>query len=176
MRISISTLDKFKFVDSAAYEIPTWNQESQNSWFEAVLLIHQHNFPHILLLQTTLKDGSKSYSLPSGINDLSSALNAIMAPNENHVWKSLDLIAKLNRIDNVNPVLYPYLPAHISKGKQEINVHLVEFPDTLVEIKRASNFKILCIPIHELHDNVSKYGVFLSKLPTLLSKYEIECL
>ncbi|XP_075261811.1 cleavage and polyadenylation specificity factor subunit 5-like [Convolutriloba macropyga] len=164
---------------------------------EGVLLVHEHNLPHVLLLQI----GASFFKLPGGevkpgeepIDALRRLLNDILGkpdssvPGENNQssdqnpdqsglddspppssWVIQQLLAQWWR-PNFEPPQYPYIPAHITRPKEHKFLYLVQIPSkALFSVPR--NYKLVAAPLFELYDNSPGYGPIISSLPNVLSR------
>ncbi|XP_075246416.1 cleavage and polyadenylation specificity factor subunit 5-like [Convolutriloba macropyga] len=147
---------------------------------EGVLLVHEHNLPHVLLLQI----GASFFKLPGGevdgkedeVSALKRLLNDILCRSE-HVpvdWQIETLLGQWWR-PNFEPPQYPYIPAHVTKPKEHKQLYLVRIPEkALFSVPR--NYKLVAAPLFELYDNSSGYGPIISSLPQLLSRVNFEYL
>uniref|UniRef100_A0A6B2LGK0 Cleavage and polyadenylation specificity factor subunit 5 n=1 Tax=Arcella intermedia TaxID=1963864 RepID=A0A6B2LGK0_9EUKA len=144
---------------------------------EAVLLVHEHNHPHILLLQI----GNTFFKLPGGklkpgeseIQGLKRKLNTKLAPSgfsEKPRWEIGDIVAVWWR-PNFETLLYPYQLPHITKPKECKKIFLVKLPPQCA-FAVPRNLKLLAVPLFELYDNAQSYGPIISTLPQSLSRFD----
>ncbi|CAI5437910.1 unnamed protein product [Caenorhabditis angaria] len=142
---------------------------------EAVLIVHEHSLPHVLLLQI----GTTFYKLPGGelepgedyvagmirlLNDTLGRTDGL--PNE---WSIEDEIGNWWR-PNFDPPRYPYIPAHVTKPKEHTKLLLVQLP-AKATFAVPKNYKLVAAPLFELYDNSAAYGPLISSLPTTLSRF-----
>eukprot|EP00188_Purpureofilum_apyrenoidigerum_P002450 Plantae.Rhodophyta-Purpureofilum_apyrenoidigerum.ctg25206.p1 GENE.Plantae.Rhodophyta-Purpureofilum_apyrenoidigerum.ctg25206~~Plantae.Rhodophyta-Purpureofilum_apyrenoidigerum.ctg25206.p1 ORF type:complete len:303 (+),score=45.68 Plantae.Rhodophyta-Purpureofilum_apyrenoidigerum.ctg25206:335-1243(+) len=147
----------------------------------AVLLLQNHRFPHILLLQAV--KGSKEFFLPGGrlkpgestidglrrklFNKLSPPPDVTESPNfeigdQVATWWSPDFSRRK----------YPYIPAHISTPKESHAVYVVQLPETCT-FAVPKNFQLLAVPLFEIYDNMEQYGPVITAVPVLLSRFHV---
>ncbi|CAF1178815.1 unnamed protein product [Rotaria magnacalcarata] len=143
---------------------------------EAVLLVHEHNLPHVLLLQL----GTTFFKLPGGelnpgedsIEGLKRLLNETLGrpdSTQQNNWLVEDVIGNWWR-PNFEAPRYPYVPAHITKPKEHIRLYLVQLGESsMFAVPR--NYKLVAAPLFELYDNASGYGPIISSLPQALSRF-----
>jgi len=145
---------------------------------EGVLIVHEHNLPHVLLLQL----GTTFFKLPGGelnpgedpIAGLKRLLTETLgrqdgAPME---WSIEHTIGNWWR-PNFEPPQYPYIPAHITSPKEHKKMYLVQLPEkALFAVPR--NYKLVAAPLFELYDNSAGYGPIISSLPQALSRFNIQ--
>ncbi|CAF0936468.1 unnamed protein product [Adineta ricciae] len=143
---------------------------------EAVLLVHEHNLPHVLLLQL----GTTFFKLPGGelnpgedsIEGLKRLLNETLGRPDSvqqNTWLVEDVIGNWWR-PNFEAPRYPYVPAHITKPKEHIRLYLVQLGESsMFAVPR--NYKLVAAPLFELYDNASGYGPIISSLPQTLSRF-----
>lgn len=153
-----------------------YEQEGMRRTVEAVLLVHQHNHPHILLLQI----GNTFFKLPGGrlkpgedeVDGLKRKLTKKLAPmysNYQLDWEVSELLCQWWR-PNFETVQYPYIPPHITRPKECRKIFLVQLPERCV-FAVPKNLKLLAVPIFDLYDNTSQYGAPISSLPHTLARF-----
>ncbi|XP_052818874.1 cleavage and polyadenylation specificity factor subunit 5-like [Mya arenaria] len=142
---------------------------------EGVLIVHEHNLPHVLLLQL----GTTFFKLPGGElrqnEDHKEGLKRLLtetlgrqdgAPME---WTVEEVIGNWWR-PNFDPPQYPYVPAHITRPKEHKKLYLTQLPEkALFAVPR--NYKLVAAPLFELYDNSTGYGPIISTLPQTLSRF-----
>ncbi|KAI9297066.1 cleavage and polyadenylation specific factor 5 [Neoconidiobolus thromboides FSU 785] len=159
---------------------------------EAVLLLHDHRHPHVLMFQI----GSTFFKLPGdnlvpgedpveglkkrlskqlsgdedGLSKSNSNQQTIIHPDE---WEVLDCVGKYYRPNYENNI-YPYCPSHVSRPKELKLVYLVKLPKKK-NLTVPENLKLIAVPFFELYDNGQRYGQQLSALPHILSRFDFEC-
>lgn len=143
---------------------------------EAVLLVHDHKFPHVLLLQL----GLTFFKLPGGeltvgedpVDGLKRLLNETLgkpdAPTQTN-WNIEEVIGTWWR-PNFEAPRYPYLPAHVTSPKEKITLFLVKL-DEKATFAVPRNYKLVAAPLLELYDNAQGYGPIISSLPQVLSRF-----
>lgn len=147
---------------------------------EAVLLVHQHKVPHVLLLQL----GTTFFKLPGGelaigesesegvrrlINEM---LGHDIPPGAENIadhWQVADVIGNWWR-PNFETHQYPYIPAHITKPKEHKKLLLIQLPDT-ARFVVPKNYRLVAAPIFELFDNTQGYGHIIASIPQMLCRY-----
>jgi len=143
---------------------------------EGVLIVHEHGLPHVLLLQL----GTTFFKLPGGeitpgedeIEGLKRAMAEILGradDTERVDWTVEDSLANWWR-PNFEAPQYPYIPAHITKPKEQKRLFLVQLPEKAV-FAVPRNYKLVAAPLFELYDNSQGYGPIIASLPQLLSRY-----
>lgn len=142
---------------------------------EAVLLVHEHNLPHVLLLQL----GTTFFKLPCG--ELSPGegeeegiiriINTTLGRDDGLItdWSVTEVVANWWR-PNFEAPQYPYMPAHCTSPKEHKRLFLVSLPEkTLFSVPR--NYKLVAAPLFELYDNAAGYGPVIASLPQVLSHF-----
>mmetsp|Transcript_3607 Transcript_3607/g.6130 ORF Transcript_3607/g.6130 Transcript_3607/m.6130 type:complete len:202 (-) Transcript_3607:102-707(-) len=144
---------------------------------EAVLVVHQHNHPHILLLQA----GNSYFKLPGGrlrpgeeeLEGLKRKLERNLSPENDTLkvdWEIGDCVGSFYR-PNFETLMYPYLPAHITKPKEIKRLYMIQLPESCY-FAVPSNLKLLAVPLFELYDNEARYGPLIAGLPLMLSRFQ----
>jgi len=142
---------------------------------DAVLIVHEHQLPHVLLLQI----GSTFFKLPGGelkpdeseVDGLKRILTETLGKDEASInqWSIEECVASWWR-PNFDPPRYPYIPAHVTKPKEQTRLFLVELPEK-AHFAVPKNFKLVAAPLFELFDNSNGYGSLISSLPQNLSRF-----
>uniref|UniRef100_A0A915J7W2 Cleavage and polyadenylation specificity factor subunit 5 n=1 Tax=Romanomermis culicivorax TaxID=13658 RepID=A0A915J7W2_ROMCU len=143
---------------------------------EGVLLVHEHNLPHILLLQL----GTTFFKLPGGeiepgedeVEGLKRLLTTTLGRQDGikQEWYVEDTIGNWYR-PNFEPPRYPYVPAHVTKPKELTKMFLVQLPEkSLFAVPK--NYKLVAAPLFELFDNAQGYGPVIASLPQCLSRLD----
>ncbi|XP_028410031.1 cleavage and polyadenylation specificity factor subunit 5-like [Dendronephthya gigantea] len=143
---------------------------------EGVLIVHEHGLPHILLLQL----GTTFFKLPGGEltpgedenEGLKRAMTEILGrpeSNQEMEWVIEDSLGSWWR-PNFEAPQYPYIPAHISKPKEQKKLFLMQLGEK-ANFAVPRNYKLVAAPLFELFDNSPGYGPIIASLPQLLSRF-----
>ena len=157
-----------------------YEKEGKRRSVAAICLVNQHRTPHVLLLQVN----ATSFKLPGGklraaegdIDGLKRKLRNKLQPDsddglERHEFDVGDQVATWFRTA-FEPQMYPYLPAHITKPKEEHKMFVVQLPEKCY-FAVPKNLKLLAVPVFELYGNPGKYGPEIASIPHLLSRYRL---
>ncbi|XP_003391353.2 PREDICTED: cleavage and polyadenylation specificity factor subunit 5-like [Amphimedon queenslandica] len=142
---------------------------------DGVVLVHEHNLPHVLLLQL----GSTFFKLPSGevgpgeseAEGVQRIVNDTLGKEDTPLstWIVEDVVANWWRPNFESPQ-YPYIPAHCTHPKEHKKLFLVQLPErTMFHVPR--NYKLVAAPLFELYDNSAGYGPVIAGLPQNLSRF-----
>jgi len=142
----------------------------------AVIVVELFKHPHLLLLQVR----NTIYKLPGGrlrpgesdIDCLKRKLSSKLSAGEDGrgpEWEVGECLGMWWRPD-FESLHYPYLPPNIKKPKECTKLFLVKLPPSRRFIV-PKNFRLLAIPLCQLHENDETYGSIISGVPQLLSKY-----
>ncbi|CAG0890513.1 unnamed protein product [Cyprideis torosa] len=143
---------------------------------EGVLLVHEHDLPHVLLLQC----GSSFFKLPGGeVDPGEDELDALKRYLTFHLGRT-DGVAQEWNVDecignwwrpNFENHQYPYVPAHVTKPKEHKRIFVVTLPEkALFAVPR--NYKLVAAPLFELYENSQGYGPLISSLPQAVSRFD----
>uniref|UniRef100_A0A0N5AY47 Cleavage and polyadenylation specificity factor subunit 5 n=1 Tax=Syphacia muris TaxID=451379 RepID=A0A0N5AY47_9BILA len=142
---------------------------------EGVLLVHEHSLPHVLLLQI----GTTFFKLPGGelnpgedeVEGLKRLLTETLGRQDGgkDLWTIEDTIGNWWR-PNFDPPRYPYIPAHVTKPKEQTKLFLVQLPEKAL-FAVPKNYKLVAAPLFELYDNATGYGPLIASLPQTLSRF-----
>ncbi|RYP36812.1 hypothetical protein DL767_003202 [Monosporascus sp. MG133] len=150
---------------------------------EGILVCHEHNHPHILMLQIA----NAFFKLPGDylrpedeeIEGFKARLDERLAPvgrlgegEEAGDWQIGDCLAQWWR-PNFEPFMYPFIPGHVTRPKECKKLYFIQLPKSKV-LSVPKNMKLLAVPLFELYDNTARYGPQLSAIPHLLSRYNFE--
>ncbi|KAK9665519.1 hypothetical protein RND81_14G117400 [Saponaria officinalis] len=153
-----------------------YSNEGMRRTVEGVLLIQEHNFPHVLLF----KIENTFYKLPGGklrpgeneIEGLQRKLSTTLAPNDPQFhpnWQIRECLSIWWR-PNFDSVLYPYCPPHITRPKECRKVYVVQLSERQT-FAVPRNFKLVAVPLFDLYDNVGTFGPVISNIPEQLSRF-----
>lgn len=157
-----------------------YEQHGMRRTCEAILVCHEHNHPHVLMLQIAnaffklpgdylLPDDDEIEGFTARLNDRLAPTN----PKEGDLdWHVGDCLAQWWRPNN-ETFLYPFLPAHVSRPKELKKLYLIHLPPSKL-LSVPKNMKLLAVPLFELYDNSPRYGPQLSAIPHYLSRYRFE--
>jgi len=142
---------------------------------EAILLVHEHGLPHVLLLQL----GTTFFKLPGGelnpgedeVEGLRRLLTETLGRQDGIVqdWEVEDIIGNWWR-PNFEPPQYPYIPSHITKPKEHKKLFLIQLAEKAL-FAVPKNYKLVAAPLFELYDNSQGYGPIISSLPQTLCRF-----
>ncbi|KAF3527813.1 hypothetical protein DY000_02038332 [Brassica cretica] len=151
-------------------------KEGMRTSVDAILLVQEHNHPHILLLQI----GNTFCKLPGGrlkpgeneVEGLKRKLTSKLGGNSAGLvpdWKVGECVATWWR-PNFETMMYPYCPPHITKPKECKRLYVVHLSEKEY-FAVPKNLKLLAVPLFELYDNVQRYGPVISTIPQQLSRF-----
>ncbi|KAK7412687.1 hypothetical protein VNO78_04239 [Psophocarpus tetragonolobus] len=154
-------------------------KEGMRTSVEGILLVQEHNHPHILLLQI----GNTFCKLPGGrlkpgeneIEGLKRKLTSKLGANSPALvpdWQIGECVAIWWR-PNFETIMYPYCPPHITKPKECKKLFLVHLSEREY-FAVPKNLKLLAVPLFELYDNVQRYGPVISTIPQQLSRFQFK--
>ncbi|GAA5976846.1 hypothetical protein JCM11641_000888 [Rhodosporidiobolus odoratus] len=161
-----------------------YEQYGMRRTVEGLLIVHEHDHPHVLLLQV----GNAFFKLPGSYlkaheteeEGLKERLHIALGPENKdgevlmdgtstaEGWQISDSVAQFWR-PNFESFMYPYVPAHISKPKEVKTWYLVQLPQRQV-LTVPKNMKLVALPLFELYDNAVRYGPQLAAIPHILSR------
>ena len=157
-----------------------YEKEGKRRSVGAICMVSQHRTPHVLLLQIT----PTSFKLPGGrlragegdVEGLARKMRNKLQPErddglEQYEFDIGDQVATWYRT-SYEPQMYPYLPAHITKPKEEYRMFVAHLPEKCY-FAVPKNLKLLAVPLFELYGNPGKYGAEIASIPHLLSRYRL---
>jgi len=161
-----------------------YKEEGMRRTVECVLLLQNKQHPHVLLLQQGTRE-SAVFRLPGGrlrpgegeLEGTRRKLSSKLAPPREQLsqthqakWMVEEQLAVWWR-PNFETLMYPYLPAHVTKPKECKKLYMVRLSERMV-FAVPKNFKLLAVPLFELYDNAARYGPVIASLPHLISRYD----
>ncbi|XP_065838919.1 cleavage and polyadenylation specificity factor subunit 5-like [Oscarella lobularis] len=156
-----------------------YDRVGQRRSVEGVLLVHEHQLPHVLLLQL----GTTFFKLPGGelelgedsVAGMKRILDKTLGRQDgvSEEWCIEEMIGNWWR-PNFEAPQYPYVPAHVSKPKEHKQLLLVQLPEKAL-FAVPKNYKLVAAPLFELYDNAQSYGPIISTLPQGLSRFSFIC-
>ncbi|MEW5301044.1 MAG: hypothetical protein WDW36_003927 [Sanguina aurantia] len=155
-----------------------YDRDGMRRSVDGVLLVHEHNHPHVLLLQY----GMHFFKLPGGrlkpgedeVEGLRRKLTNTLSPVNPLLvtpWDIGECMGVAWR-PNFDTIFYPYVPPHITQPKECKKLFLVPLAErSMFAVPR--NVKLVAVPLFELYDNVPRYGPVISAIPAMLSRYRV---
>eukprot|EP00808_Paulinella_micropora_P014529 g75794.t1 len=145
---------------------------------EGILLLQNHGFPHLLLLQL----GPKFFTLPGGRlrpgeseeAGLKRKLASKLDPDDeshHNDYEIGEVMSTWWRPTFESP-LFPYIPPHVSKPKECKKIYIVQL-DESGRFAVAQNTNLVAVPLFELYTDVKRFGPILSTLPIALARYNL---
>ncbi|KAK3714783.1 hypothetical protein LTR37_007517 [Vermiconidia calcicola] len=162
-----------------------YDQHGMRRTCEGVLVCHEHNHPHVLMLQIA----NAFFKLPGDylqadadeITGFKARLNSRLAPtgslstsnpSASSDWTIHSTLAQWYR-PNFETFMYPYLPPHVTRPKECKKIYMIQLPKSKI-LSVPKNMKLLAVPLFELYDNTQRYGPQLSAIPHYLSRFRWE--
>ncbi|XP_024005350.1 pre-mRNA cleavage factor Im 25 kDa subunit 1 isoform X1 [Eutrema salsugineum] len=71
---------------------------------------------------------------------------------------------------NFESLMYPFLPPNVKHPKECTKLFLVRLPVNQ-QFVVPKNFKLLAVPLCQIHENEKTYGPIISQIPKLLSRF-----
>jgi cleavage and polyadenylation specificity factor subunit 5 len=214
-----------------------WDEHGTIRSVEAVMLVHRHRHPHVLLLEIDGGAAGKTFRLPGGKCPVEA--DALGDPDTETLLKKLqrklfsatvgitvppaavpapvptaavagspagagglgtedaaaggaagaappiptgttlasgtvlplrigELLSTWHR-PNYEALMYPYVPPHVTRPKEQRNVYLVHLePDVTFTVPR--HMRVVAVPLFELYDNAAKYGSVIAGVPHMVSR------
>jgi cleavage and polyadenylation specificity factor subunit 5 len=146
----------------------------------AILLVHVHRHPHVLLLQQVrTPESSPKYILPGGkLNpgeDDESGLQRLLNKKLQLVDGVYDMnegvIATWYR-PQFSDLLYPYLPVHVTTPKETEFWYFVKLPER-GRLRLDPKYRLSPISFYDLQNGSALYGKQLPVIPLLVSRYSL---
>ena len=146
----------------------------------AIILVHLHNHPHVLLLEKQNPDKSTSVIIPGGRlnmgedeeDGLQRLLNKKIRLVDGKDYEINELLAYWYRPQFTDQIL-PYCPVHITTPKETERWYLVLLPEKGGSLGISKKYKLQAVPFYDLQDGIKRFGKQLPTIPLLVSRFEI---
>ncbi|MEW5318140.1 MAG: hypothetical protein WDW38_009386 [Sanguina aurantia] len=156
-----------------------YDRDGMRRSVDGVLLVHEHNHPHVLLLQY----GMHFFKLPGGrlkpgedaVTGLRRKLADAHPPVSPLLLRCAECVALPQSMTSTPPFPFPSPPplcawdSEVQECKKLFLVPLAE--RSMFAVPR--NVKLVAVPLFELYDNVPRYGPVISAIPAMLSRYRV---
>lgn len=150
---------------------------------EGVLICHEHNHPHVLMLQIAnaffklpgdylAPDVEEIVGFKTRLNERLAPMGSLSANTDPEDWNIHSTLAQWYR-PNFETFMYPFLPPHCTRPKECKKLYLIQLPEARV-LSVPKNMKLLAVPLFELYDNTQRYGPQLSAIPHYMSRFRFE--
>ena len=162
-----------------------WLKQGMRRTIHLVLMSHGNGIPHVLVLRSLShrnKWGLVKCEAEQGISDL----DAINATLKRCLLKSettdvcqwtvgTECIAQFWRPE-FDEFIYPYLPAHVSRPKEQLKMFIVLLPPRCV-VKVVPDSALEVVPLSEIEKGgIAGFGSLLGAVPALISRFPIKML
>eukprot|EP01101_Sappina_pedata_P000169 TRINITY_DN10174_c0_g1_i1.p1 TRINITY_DN10174_c0_g1~~TRINITY_DN10174_c0_g1_i1.p1 ORF type:complete len:231 (+),score=37.96 TRINITY_DN10174_c0_g1_i1:156-848(+) len=179
-----SKIQKDTYVSRKPKMVKKYEIEGMRRSVEAVLVVHLHSHPHVLLLQNS----NKFYQLPGGsLHPGEDEIEGLLRKLDNKICPILpdsvhneaklevsDLLTVLWR-PNFEAPQYPYIPAHVTKPKECRRIYIIPVPENCT-FHVAPNCDLVAVPLCGMHGNAHSFGSVISSLPSLMARINFICM
>ncbi|QIX02437.1 hypothetical protein AMS68_007954 [Peltaster fructicola] len=160
-----------------------YEQHGMRRTCEGILICHEHNHPHVLMLQIAnaffklpgdylAHDVEEIEGFKTRLNERLAPVGSLSANTDPQDWNIHSTLAQWYR-PNFETFMYPYLPPHCTRPKECKKLYLIQLPRSRV-LSVPKNMKLLAVPLFELYDNPNRYGPQLSAIPHYMSRFRWE--
>jgi cleavage and polyadenylation specificity factor subunit 5 len=159
--------------------VERWVREGMRRTVKAILIVHSNGVPHFLIFQQKTPSGVVSFLHGGKLQESESERDGLARILRSFImksksgdsceWKVGELISKLWRPD-FDDRLYPYIPAHVTRPKEEISFFQVILPPRCVFALREG-VSITAVPVHDILKNPTALPATISCLPSLVSRF-----
>ncbi len=159
--------------------VKRWAREGMRRTVRAVLMVHSNDVPHILVFQQKTEQGTVPFLFGGKLSEGESEKDGmarlmksfIMKTKSEDVceWRIGESIGKFWRPE-FDENLYPYVPQHVTRPKEEIMLFQVVLPPKCVFALRKG-MAITAVPVHEIMKSGNEMGPLISSLPSIVSRF-----
>ena len=161
--------------------VKRWLNEGMRRTVRAVFITHNQGVPHVIVLKQTTPEGVAQFlpggKLLEGESDregLSRYLRSVIMKDKSSdscEWKVGELLGKFYRPEFDDRV-YPYLPPHVTRPKEEISVFQVVLPPRCVFALR-DGVTVSAIAVHDILKSPEIFPSLVACLPQLISRFTL---
>lgn len=161
--------------------VERWMREGMRRTVKAVFIVHSNDIPHILLFNqrtstgmTPFLYGGKLLEGESEREGMMRLLRPVILKSKSEdtcEWKVGELISKYWRPEFDGNV-YPYIPSHVTRPKEEISLFQVILPPRCVFGLR-DGVSLAAVPVHEIVKAPQNWPAVISCLPSLISRFTL---
>lgn len=158
-----------------------WQREGMRRTVRAVFIVHQNDIPHFLIFRQSTPSGVVPFlfggKLEEGESEktgMTRLLKSFILKSNYHdscEWRVGELLTKFWRPE-FDERVYPYIPPHVTRPKEEISLFQVVLPQKCVFALREG-MSITAIPVYDLVKNSQTLPPLLSSLPSLTSRFTL---
>ena len=84
-------------------------------------------------------------------------------------WEVGEILCEWYR-PNFDKALFPYIPRHITKPKEQKTIFLVPLPENCM-FSVPKNLKLVAVPLFDLYENSTRFGPVIAAIPQLLGRF-----
>ena len=158
-----------------------WLNEGMRRTARAVFLTHVEGVPHVLLFKQNDVAGAALFLLGGKIAEGESERDGLSRHLRGSImkdksadsceWRVGEVIARYYRPE-FDERIYPFVPAHVTRPKEEITVLQVVLPPRCVFALREG-MSIAAVPLHEISRNAETFPLIIANLPSLVSRFTL---
>ena len=158
-----------------------WSREGMRRTVRAVFLTHSNGVPHILVFQQATEGGPVPFLFGGKLQEGESEREGLTRQLRSFImktksadsceWKVGEVISKFYRPE-FDQRIYPYIPPHVTRPKEEITLLQVVLPPKCVFALREG-MSISAIPIPELLKAPQSHPVMIGSLPALIARFTL---
>jgi cleavage and polyadenylation specificity factor subunit 5 len=159
--------------------VERWMREGMRRSVRAVFIVHSNDIPHLLLFQHKSSGGPVPFLYGGKLQEGEGERDGLMRvlrpiimkskAQDTCDWKVGELISKYWRPEFDNN-MYPYIPPHVTRPKEEISLFQVVLPPRCVFGLRE-NESISAVPIPEIVKAPQNWPTIISCIPSLISRF-----
>jgi cleavage and polyadenylation specificity factor subunit 5 len=161
--------------------VKRWTNEGMRRTARAVFITHTDGIAHLVVFRQLTPSGEYQYlcggKLAEGESEkdgLSRHLRSVIMKDKSSdscEWKVGEMLAKFYRPE-FDERIYPYIPPHVTRPKEEISLFQVVLPPRCVFALRAGE-SIAAIPMHEIFKSPDNFPSLIAAIPELMSRFTV---
>ena len=156
-----------------------WLNEGMRRTVRAVFITHSEGVPHVVVFKQNNGGGVNQFlcggKLMEGENErdgLSRQLSTVILKDklsDSCEWKVGDMIGKFYRPE-FDERIYPYLPSHVTRPKEEITLFQVVLPPRCVFGLREGT-TMSAVAVDEILRDPESFPILIRTIPQLISRF-----
>jgi cleavage and polyadenylation specificity factor subunit 5 len=160
--------------------VKRWATEGMRRTVRAVMVVHSDSVPHYLVFQQKSESGTlQSFLFGGKLQEGESERDGMARLLKSFIlksksgdvceWRVGESLGKFWRPD-FDENVYPYIPPHVTRPKEEITLLQIILPPKCVFALRK-HVTVTAMPLHDILRDSSKLHPLIGSLPSLTSKY-----
>jgi cleavage and polyadenylation specificity factor subunit 5 len=161
--------------------VKRWLREGMRRTVRAVFLTHKDGVPHFVILQQQTQAGRVPFLFGGKLQDGESEKGGLIRQlrgfimkaksNDSCEWKVGEVISKYYRPE-FDERIYPFIPPHVTRPKEEITLIQVVLPPKCVFALREG-VSMSAVSVADILRSPQSFSPMISSLPSLIARFSL---